>query len=423
MPPVRRRVMSSWLRLRAPGIDFSPALRSWRMTGEEAARSSWLAWALSPRFVTAIVAAFENGRSSCVASVRPGAALRRLTATGVACSAKRRSWIIVLCSSRSAFGNSLNPATMSLRRSAAAVPAVAALRMKPARCWRCSDSGAEDRVAVLGQPGELLVLLRERGEDLVGLLERRVGSPDHRREVGTAGCQARAEVIEDQPEALDLGLAGDVVDEVEVDLLAVVLDRQEVLAGAVLAVRDLLERRRRLGARSARLGGLALDVLLAEERLRADQAGGVAQEVLEARVGDAEDRDGLAGVLVAVALDRLTGQRDRDLVNRADRGARDPHVLAVDEEAGVVEVGANLVAAAVAVLAGGGGGDQRGDDAEGQDYDHDAPHGPGGIQFGLQSDALSPLAGQAGCTKGFEASGAGAEPAPGQRSFCAALTT
>ena len=335
------------------------------MTGEEAARSSALASVVSPRFVSEIVAAFENGRSAFVASVRPGAAFRRLTATGVACSAKRRSSTIVLWSSRSAFGNSSKPATMSSRRSAAAVPAVAALRMKPARCWRCSDSGCRIVSLSCGELGELLVLLGEGGEDLVGLLERGVGATNHVREVGAAGGETRAEVVEDQPEALDLGLTGDVVDQVEVDLLAVVLDRQPVLAGADLAVGDLLERRRRLRLRGPRLGRLALDVLLAEQRLRPDQAGGVGEEVLEAGIVDAEHRDGLAGLLVAVAPDGLARQRDRDLVDGADRGAGDPHLLAVDEEAGVVEVGADLVVPAVVALAGCGCGDQRRDEQRG----------------------------------------------------------
>ena len=66
----------------------------------------------------------------------------------------------------------------------------------------------QDRVAVLGELGELLVLLGEGGEDLVGLLERGVGATNHVREVGAAGGEAGAEVVEDQPEALDLGLDG-----------------------------------------------------------------------------------------------------------------------------------------------------------------------------------------------------------------------
>ena len=122
MPPVRRRVISSWLRLRGARDRLVADLAE--LADRPARRRRGrrrLASVVSPRFVSEIVAAFENGRSAFVAPVRPGAALRRLTATGVACSAKRRSSTIVLWSSRSAFGNSSKPATMSSRRSAAAV--------------------------------------------------------------------------------------------------------------------------------------------------------------------------------------------------------------------------------------------------------------------------------------------------------------
>ncbi len=366
MPPVLRRVISSWLRLRAPGIDFSPTLRSWRMTGEEAARSSALASVVSPRFVSEIVAAFENGRSALVASVRPGAALPEV-------DGDRRG---LLGEAPQLDHRALELAERVRELVEAGDDVVAALGRCGAGGGGVADEAGEmlallgqrlqDRVAVLGELGELLVLLGEGGEDLVGLLERGVGATNHGREVGAAGGETGAEVVEDQPEALDLGLTGDVVDEVEVDLLAVVLDRQPVLAGADLAVGDLLERRRRLRLRGPWLGRLALDVLLAEQRLRPDQAGGVGEEVLEAGIVDAEHRDGLAGLLVAVAPDGLARQRDRDLVDGADRGAGDPHLLAVDEEAGVVEVGADLVVPAVVALAGCGCGDQRRDERRGR---------------------------------------------------------
>src|SRR5436190_2151690 len=66
-------------------------------------------------------------------------------------------------------------------------------------------------------------------------------------------------------------LAHDVLDQIEVDLAPVVLERQEALAGTGLPARDLLERRGRGDARGPRLRRLAVDVLLAEEGLRPDQ--------------------------------------------------------------------------------------------------------------------------------------------------------
>src|SRR4029078_10994329 len=112
-----------------------------------------------------------------------------------------------------------------------------------------------------------------------------------------------------------------------------------------------------------------------------------------------------------------------ELVDGADGGARDSDLLAVEEKAGVVEVGAALVAAAVVALAGGVRGDQRRGGGEPEDDCQDPSHGPGAVQFGLQSEALRPLAGQAGWTNGFEASGAGAEAEPGQRPLSAGVAT
>ena len=87
-------------------------------------------------------------------------------------------------------------------------------------------------------------------------VSRRAGfdALDDLGEVVAAGREAGAEVVEDEPEAVRIRLLHDVVDQVEVDRLAVALERQQVLALARLAVGDLLELRRRLGARRARLG-------------------------------------------------------------------------------------------------------------------------------------------------------------------------
>src|SRR6185503_16560301 len=73
---------------------------------------------------------------------------------------------------------------------------------------------AGEVLALPGELSELLVLRSERREDLVGLLQRRVGATDHGGEVGAAGGESGAEVVEDQAEAIDLGLPGDVLDEV-----------------------------------------------------------------------------------------------------------------------------------------------------------------------------------------------------------------
>ncbi len=158
-------------------------------------------------------------------------------------------------------------------------------------------------VAVARQVVERLRLALQEREQLVGLAESRVAAGDDLLEILAARRQADAELVQDQAEAVGIRLAHDVVDEVEVNRLAVVLDRQEDLALARLAVGDDLELRRRLGARGASLGRLALDELLAQERLRAHQAGRVLAPVLEALVRDPHDDNGLAGVVGSVFVD------------------------------------------------------------------------------------------------------------------------
>src|SRR5947208_3204365 len=145
---------------------------------------------------------------------------------------------------------------------------------------------------------------------------------------------ARAELVEEDREALAERQAHDVVEQVEVDRVLGVGHRQQVLARALLALRDDLQRRRHRIARRARLGRRALDVLLADQRLRADAARRVGAEVGEARLVDLEDDGGL-----------VVG-RDRQRVDLAHLDAGDLDVLALDDREGRVEDRAHLVRAA-----------------------------------------------------------------------------
>ena len=171
--------------------------------------------------------------------------------------------------------------------------------------------------------------------------------------VVAAGGEPGAELVEDQAEAVRVRLAVDVVDEVEVDRLAVVLQRQEVLAGARLAVGDLLERAAAPASGRARLRSAEQSTNFSPSsdcgRIRQR---GVAAEVLEAGVGDLEHDDRLAGVGLPSARTGSPGSETVDAVDRADLGAGDPHVLAVDEEAAVVEDGADHVGAPSLAAAG-----------------------------------------------------------------------
>src|SRR4029078_8117191 len=94
------------------------------------------------------------------------------------------------------------------------------------------------------------------------------------------------------------------------------------------------QRRRRRGAVRARLRRRALDELLADQRLRADRALGVAAEVLEAGPVDAQD-DG--GLLVRGHIER---------VHLADLDPGDLDILARDDRERVLEDRAHLVGAA-----------------------------------------------------------------------------
>ena len=121
------------------------------------------------------------------------------------------------------------------------------------------------------------------------------------------------------------------LEQVGVDRAVGVGDRQVVLARAFVAGGDLLQRRRQRRAFDPRLGGDAVDVLLADQALGADRAAGVAAEVLEAGVADAE-HDG-----------RLGRRRGFDRFDGADFDGGDVDVLPGDDVARVVEDRAHAV--------------------------------------------------------------------------------
>ena len=272
----------------------------------------------------------------------------------------------------------------------------------------------QDPLRVRREVGELASLAGEDREHPVAVAQGRVGAADDLGELVAAGGKAGAEVVEDQAQALARRHPHHVLDQVDVDRLAVVLERQQVLAVAGLSVGDLLERGRLRAARRPRPGRATGDVALADQRLRAQDAGGVGAEVLEARIGDVEHDDRLAVLLLFAlgAADDLPRHRDVDRLDRARVRAGDADVLAGDDERAVVEHGADQVG--LAVLPAGRHGRRerdRGDQPEGDGGE--APHEPPGRSSGSQSSGLSPLSGHSGATNGFESSGAGAAAAPG----------
>ncbi len=272
----------------------------------------------------------------------PGAAALRSVNVGVVCSAKRPN--------RSIAGPSCSQEGRELRevaRERAALVGASPARRCRLRTMKFGDllldprrTGASARSESSARFDERLVLRGEDAEHLVEFAQRRVRAADDRVQVAPAPGQAGAEFVDDDREALALGQAVDVAEQIDVDRARGVRDRQQVLPFAFVAAGDLVQRRRQRRAFGARLGGQAVDELLADQRLGFDRAARVGAEVLEARVFDVQhDR-------------RLRGRRRRDRPDDAHLHALDLHVLAGDDVGGVVEDRAHGVAAAGAAAAG-----------------------------------------------------------------------
>ncbi len=195
--------------------------------------------------------------------------------------------------------------------------------------------GGERRERFVGVDRELrehLVLAREDREHLVEFRERRVSAPDDDVQVAAAAREASSEFVDDQRQPLAFGQAADVAEQIDVDGAVGLGHRQVVLPFAFDAARDFVQLRRWRGAFDAWLRRKAVDVLLADQRLRADRAGRVDAEVLEAGVFDVQhDR-------------RLRGGRRGDRFDDADLDAVDLDVLARDHVRGIVEDRPDLVA-------------------------------------------------------------------------------
>ena len=136
-------------------------------------------------------------------------------------------------------------------RSAVAWLATLACVTKSATFGAVAGQRREDRVAVAARLASTRFWRARIVEDLVGLLERRVGVADGLAQVAAAPGQAGAQLVEDDRQALAVGQAQDVVDQVEVDRLGGVRDRQQVLALA-RPVLDLAQLRRAAGRPAGR---------------------------------------------------------------------------------------------------------------------------------------------------------------------------
>jgi hypothetical protein len=164
--------------------------------------------------------------------------------------------------------------------------------------------------------------------------------------------QAGAELRDDQAEALAVRAAHHVQHEVGRDRRRRLVDRDRVVAQALL--------------RAARL---TVDEVLADQRLLADVAGGVGAERVEARLGDlgldhrARPRDALRGRPLALALGALG---DTELLGHAGLDTADTEVAALGEAEDVVERDPDRP---LALLLVGAGQDDRGEAGRNQDED------------------------------------------------------
>ena len=131
----------------------------------------------------------------------------------------------------------------------------------------------EDAVGVARQPSQGLAVRGEDVEHAIGLAQRRHAAADRRLEVVAARGQAHPELREDEPEALAGGAAQDAEHDVGRDRRRGLLDR------------DGLRRRLR------RLAGIAVEVVLADERLRLDLAEDVLAKAGEVRARDLDRRE------------------------------------------------------------------------------------------------------------------------------------
>ena len=261
-----------------------------------------------------------------------GATAPRSVSTGVISSLSAPSRTIVGRSSRRKRGEPLDVGLQRVAALGGRLGDLAGVLDRAADVRALARQRLEDRVGVARQVGDHLVLLGEDLQHLVDLLQRRVGAADDHAQVLAAAGDADAEVGEDDRQALAHRLAHDVVEQVDVDRLGVVLDRQQVLALA------------RRPPRSARAPAAA-----PRRRARCSVSVHSTKRSPISDCGRTMQLASLAEVLVAGVLDvehdgGLVVLGDVDRVDRADAHAGDLDVLAGDDEAGVLEDRADLVA-------------------------------------------------------------------------------
>ena len=157
------------------------------------------------------------------ARVSAGAAAPRSANTGVAASENALQLASSSSAARAGSPGSFAKPCLEVGARARRSPAgdVSALLMKPASCSRSRASAARTASASRASSASSRFCRARIASTSLRLAQRRVRALDDLGELVAARREAGAEVVEDQPEAVRIGLAHDVVDEVEVDRLAV----------------------------------------------------------------------------------------------------------------------------------------------------------------------------------------------------------
>ena len=152
--------------------------------------------------------------------MRSGATAPRSLSTGVIWSDSDPSRTIVGRSSRRKPGSFWMFCASAVSSDAAAVATVLAFCDEVRGARPVARERGHDLVRVAREVLEHAVLVAEDREDLVGLLQRRVGVADRLAQLRPAARDGGAELVEDDRQPLLLGQPHDVRDQVEVDRLA-----------------------------------------------------------------------------------------------------------------------------------------------------------------------------------------------------------
>ena len=334
MPPVSFSDVSSEARLVVSGLEVDASWPMFVMIGLLLVSAGPPTSAAAPSDWKAGMPACEKGPSSLMKRLIDGASAPRSVSTGVIWSASPPRLLhrrLELAQEGRQLGDVLLEVAGALR---GGLRRDVGLRDEVGDLGPVAGQRSEDRVAVARQVGEHAVLVGEDGEDLVGLLERRVGVGDRLAQVAAAPGQAGAQLVEDDGQPLAVGQAQRVVEQVEVDRLGRLADRQQVLPLAGAAAGSCAAAAASCAFSGRGWVGRALHELLADQRLRADRALRVGAEVVEAGAVDAQHHRGL-----------VVG-RDVERLDLADLDAGDLDVLAGDDREGVHEDRPHAVAAA-----------------------------------------------------------------------------